>query len=400
MTAPPVKSAILLLTCLITYSTFSQNKLFVGTYTNTLTGITITINEDYTGNYNVFDQNYPVKATLVDSSQLSGIYPYNNQEGSFDIIFDGNTYSVKTESIRLRLIYQPKVQNQVLDVSASKQAIQESEQNEGSKLIISLNPSLRSFPIAGYQFKGPNGWEYQLLENYIHFFQSDDKISAIVILPHDYNDINQIKLLAQTEGIQEDNMLLMPSQQVENYGNNGLLGTFSGWIDGVSAKAAIISLFSPYGGGVTIMAYTQQNQFNSSYIAAAKKIANSVKFTKPVESESLKQWQKKLTNQKLVYYDTGDNSTQKMTYTLYSNGQFLFYNESSYSSSDYDSDFSYAGSKDDSGNWKIKEDHNGIFIDFNYLNGSSSRQYLKMKEGSYSQIFLNGSRYFITSIED
>ncbi|MFK8037138.1 MAG: hypothetical protein AB8B74_02525 [Crocinitomicaceae bacterium] len=393
-----IKPIILLFSCILSHFIFSQNTLFVGTYTNALIGLTISINKDYTGNYTVLDQNYPVKAVLVDESQLRGTYVYNSQEVVFDILLDNNKYSIKTEGIKLRLIYQSNTQNQSPDVSTYKQTIKTPSSNE--KLNISLSSNVQSFPAAGYQFKGLRSWNYQLLENYIHYFQSEDLTSSMIILPHDYTDRNQVKLVAQTEGIQEDDMVLLASEQIIDFGSNGILGAFSGWIDGVNSKAAIISLFSPHGGGVTIMVYTKQSRFNSSYMEAVKKIANSVKFTKPVESELVKQWRKKLSSKKLVYYNTGDNSTEKITYTLYANSQFSFYNSSSYASSDTYNDYSSASTNDDSGNWKIKEDNTGVFIEFKYMNGTSSSQYLKKKENSYSQIFLDGMRYFITEIED
>ncbi len=378
--------------------TFGQNN-FVGTYTNLFVGLNITINSDYTGVYNVLDQTYPVKATLVNNNQLTGNYPYNGQEVSFDIIFDGNRYKIKTEGIELRLVYQPKTQNQTLSESPDM-VNYNSDQNGGERLEVKLNQTLRSFPAGGYQFKGPSGWSHQLVENDIHFFQSKDQMSSMIILPHDYSDINEVKLAAQTEGIQEDNMILMPSGQIENYGSNGLMGTFLGWIDAVNAKACIISLFSPYGGGLTIMTYAQKSKFNSSYIEATKKIASSIKFSKPVESAIAKQWKAKLNNRKLVYYNTGSNSTEKITYTLYDNSQFIYYSSYSYASSDTYNDYSSASQDDDTGNWKIKEDHNGVFIEFKYNNGSISQQYLKMKEGSNAQVLLNGSRYFIRGIDE
>ena len=248
-----IRSLIILLSCLTTSIASAQNQ-FIGTFTNLFTGLTITVNKDYTGTYSVLDQNYPIKASLINDNQLTGSYTYENREITFDILFDGNRYKIKTEGLTLKLIYTPTG-----EASASSSESPATKVPEGQKLTISLNSSPKSFPALGYQFRAPSRWTYQLLDEHIHVYKSGDQMSSIIVLPHDYNDKNEVKLAAQSEGIQEDGMMLFALSQIQDYGANGILGTFSGWIDGVGSKAAVISLFSPYGGGVTMMAYTNKN---------------------------------------------------------------------------------------------------------------------------------------------
>lgn len=377
---------------------FCQHQLFVGNYTNMFTGLTISINEDYSGTYSLLDQNYAVTAELINDNHLSCSYEYEGEEATFLILLDGTRYFIKSEGIKLKLRYEGK--NNL--ASKADTTIKNSAKlsSNSKRLNVQLNKEFLSYPNKGYQFKAPIGWSYQLIENGVHYYQSIDKISSIVILEHAYSDRKQVKAVAESEGIQEENTILFTSEPIKDFGTNGILGTFSGWIEGVNSKAAIVSLFSPHGGGITVMVYSHKKDFNLSYVEIAKKIANAVKFSKPIVSELVTQWENKLINKKIVYYNTGSNSTEKTSYTLYTNKQFLYYSSSSYASSDTYNDYSSASSSDASGTWKIKEDKTGIYIEFQYSNGNVSSQYLTMKEKSNTQIFLNGTRYFIKGIND
>ncbi|SER09794.1 hypothetical protein [Neolewinella agarilytica] len=246
----------------------------------------------------------------------------------------------------------------------------------------------------GYSFKSPAGWIHQDLQNGSHFFGSNTIPGLIAVYPHAYDNREEVRAYAQANGMEEDGMLLAPVGQIENFSTNGISGIFTGWAEGSPIKAAMISLFSPHGGGVSIIVMTSPDKFDASYPALAKSVANSVMLVRPVESQLAQQWRQGLSNKKLTYFNTTSNSTEKRTLMLYENGRFVYGDQSSYSSSDYGSDFSSASQSDDAGQWKILGDGQAIQLQLTYNDGSISQHSLQMKEGTATQILLDGRRYF------
>lgn len=250
----------------------------------------------------------------------------------------------------------------------------------------------------GYSFKGPAGWIHQDLQNGSHFFGSNTIAGLVAVYPHAYDSKEEVKAYVQANGIEEEGMLLTPVGQIENFSTNGLIGTFTGWAEGGAIKAAMVSLFSPHGGGVSIIVLTSPEKFDASYLALAKSVAKSVSLVRPVESQLAQQWRQGLSNKKLTYYNTTSNSTEKRTLILYENGRFVYGDQSSYSSSDYSSDFSSASQGEDGGQWKILGDGQAVQLQITYNDGSISQYSLQMKEGTASQVLIDGSRYFVEDL--
>lgn len=254
----------------------------------------------------------------------------------------------------------------------------------------------------GCSFNAPVGWIHQDLGSGNHLFGSNEIAGVIAVLQHDYNGKEEIKTYAQTQGIDEDGMSLQAIGSLTYFSSNGIKGTFVGWIDGSKAKVAVISLFSPNGGGVSIFAATSPEQFNSSYMTLAEGIANSVKFKRPVESNLVRQWTQGLSNKKLTYYNTTDYAAEKRIYFLYANGQFSYKDESSYSSTDHYTDhsstFSSVSSGKNSGLWKVIGDDHEVQLQLTYSDGSVYNLSLQLKEGTETQVLINGNRYFTSDL--
>jgi len=246
----------------------------------------------------------------------------------------------------------------------------------------------------GYSFKGPAGWIHQDLQNGSHFFGSNTIAGLVAVYPHAYDSKEEAKAYAQANGIEEDGMMLLPMGQIENYSTNGIIGIFTGRAQGSAINAAMISLFSPHGGGVSVLVITSPEKFDDTYPALAMSVANSVSLVRPVESQLAQQWRQGLSNKKLTYYNTTSNSTEKKTLVLYENGWFIYGDQSSYSSRDYGSDFSSASQGEDGGKWKILGDGQAILLQLTYNDGSIGQHSLRMKEGTATQVLLDGKRYF------
>jgi len=246
----------------------------------------------------------------------------------------------------------------------------------------------------GYSFKSPDGWVHQDAQNGSHLFGSNTIPGLIAVFPHAYDNKDEVKAYAQANGIQEDGMSLTPLGKIDYFSSNGIIGTFTGRADGSAVKVAVISLFAPHGGGVSVFAATSPEEFNDSYVVLAKSIANSIKLYRPVESKLVKEWRTGLSNKKLTYYNTTSNMAEKSTLLLYENGWFIYGDESSYSSTDYASTFSSASTSDDGGKWVILGDDHEVQLQLTFNDGSTYLYSLRLKEGSATQVMIDGRRYF------
>lgn len=258
-------------------------------------------------------------------------------------------------------------------------------------------------PSYGYSFTAPVDWIHQDIGNGYHLLGSNAVPGFILIMPHTYSDKTAIKALAQTEGIIDQGISLQAVGAVEYYGKNGISGTFKGITDGELAEAAALCLFSPHGGGILILAMTSPAQFNTTYMQLAEGVAKTVKFSTPVESQLAKTWRQGLTHKKLVYYNTTSTSSEKNTYYLYHNGTFEYAGGISSSSTNYYSDqtvtISSAGTDADAGQWTVVGDEQSVQLYLVYNNGNEALFNLQLKEGTETQILLNGDRYFVQDLE-
>ena len=255
----------------------------------------------------------------------------------------------------------------------------------------------------GYTFKAPIPWKYQNLQNGMHLFGHNEIPGILAVMEHDYDNMQLVASTVTSQGIQEAEMRLTLLGSIEQLKQNAILGTFAGYLDGAEVKATVASLFSPHGGGISVFALTTPDKFNTSYEDLVKTIANTVIFKKPIESALVKQWQSFLSGRKLTYYNTNDSVAEKMIYVLYDNGWFVFLDESFYGSKDEYTDhtywFSSLTTNKNAGQWKIVGNDTNATLQLEYNNGNASTRSLKMKEGSQSQILLNGKRFFTESLK-
>ncbi|MEL7159635.1 MAG: hypothetical protein AAFN92_02665 [Bacteroidota bacterium] len=246
----------------------------------------------------------------------------------------------------------------------------------------------------GYSFAAPAGWVHQDMKNGSHVFGSNSIPGIVAVIHHDYDSKEEVKAYAQINGIQEEGMSLTLLGEIDDFSSNGIIGTFNGTLGGSTVKAAVVSLFSPHGGGVSVFAATAPEAFDDSYLTLVKATANSVQFARLVESNLVRQWKNGLSNKKLTYYNTTSNMAEKSMLFLYENGWFIYADESSYSSTDYSSTFSSASTSENGGKWNVTGDEREVQLQLTFNDGSTYLYPLDLKEGSATQVLINGQRYF------
>jgi hypothetical protein len=130
----------------------------------------------------------------------------------------------------------------------------------------------------GCSFAVPAGWSGQKQGEAIYLTSTSRK-GFIVVQRHNYNSLQQMANEAG-QGIvdQSTNTKLMPASQFQPFGKNGMVAEFAGMAQGQKARTFAVGLLSPQGGGVTIMAATEEASYSSDYSDAVLAIAGSLSF--------------------------------------------------------------------------------------------------------------------------
>ena len=135
-----------------------------------------------------------------------------------------------------------------------------------------------SDPEMGISFSAPAGWNGQKQGGAIYLTSTNHK-GFIVITRHAYKNLQEMANEAG-QGILDESTKtrLMPVSQFQPFGKNGMVAEFSGTAQGQKARTFAIGLISPQGGGVTIMAATEEASYSSDYSDCVLAIAGSLSF--------------------------------------------------------------------------------------------------------------------------
>lgn len=130
----------------------------------------------------------------------------------------------------------------------------------------------------GCSFAIPAGWNGQKQGEAVYLTSTSYK-GFIVIQRHNYNSLQQMANEAG-QGIvdQSTNTKLMPVSQFQPFGKNGMVAEFAGMAQGQKARTFAVGLISPQGGGVTIMAATEEASYSSDYSDVVLALAGSLSF--------------------------------------------------------------------------------------------------------------------------
>ena len=155
-----------------------------------------------------------------------------------------------------------------------------------SKICISIIAILATYQTAlgqTYEIRGleleftvPGGWTGQQ-KNGVYMFSSSNETGMLFIYPNRYSSTMQMEDDAR-HGIIDPS--LGTSIQLESdirYYHDGIGAEFSGSILGYGAKAFVINLLVPQGGGLTIIAATAPQLYSDQFRRYAEDIMQSLK---------------------------------------------------------------------------------------------------------------------------
>ncbi len=249
-------------------------------------------------------------------------------------------------------------------------------------------------PELGFSFTIPDGWQGTKSEKGYLLISKEQK-GFILITLHHYNSIEEIEQNAN-EGINSGTgTTLTLGGKLSRTQNNGVAGTFKGILNGQSTLSYVISLLSPYGGGLSIFAFVDAKNYSDDYQDIVRTISNSVVFTEPQLDNSIAEaWKVTLNNCRLIhrndYNSNEDRKGSKIIIDLCEKGYFNYEDESNISMNNDNDDGYSTGSRIGAGKWKVinRGDHAELQLIFN--NGDV-KDYLLTAEGK--KTFLNGESY-------
>lgn len=385
----------------------AQNNSFNGTFFNTQIGLSISLtgnNGNYTGQYNLQDQAFPITAQTQSEHTLVGSYPYFGNIVPIQLMLIEGSYILITEGVTVPLTFAAVQPDENQLASNRNEIIPVKSPTQGEEIAINIPPSStqtshlkaagRAFadPYAGFRFNIPNDWTGQEVENGSYLIGHTKKAGFILVMPHQYASVNEM-YQESAQGIHEEGIQLTPTSGVQKYGRKGLIANYNGAIQGQMVKAHAIGLLSPHGGGLTMLIAVRNDLYTNDYLTTLQSIANSVTFSKPKTSPVAGQWKNRINGKRLLYMKTANGMSKKITIDLCSSGNFG-YNSNSSGMSGGPTVLTYAGQDGGQGTWKIISRRNAAILVLNYNTGEFA-EYQLANGASNGQIQLDGRRYFV-----
>ena len=234
---------------------------------------------------------------------------------------------------------------------------------------------------SGYSFAVPPDFESQQSEEGFGLVNKEKTI-VIAVKNHNFNTFD--KFLAQSN-LDEDGFSLVG--KIQDYGERGK--TFlvaKQTVQGVLLVDTFV-LFSPFGGGTVIAAFSDKSN-NQKGFQAAMQIAGSLLFAKPQTSPSESLWQKFLTGKHLLYLYTSSGFSERTDIYLCASGEFIYRSDSSSLSSNG----SGATGTNSDGKWQVTPNGGNLLLHFR---SGNVKEYKISRRQTNDEINLNNNRYFV-----
>lgn len=235
----------------------------------------------------------------------------------------------------------------------------------------------------GYSFLLPAGFESQQNEEGFVLTNSA-KTVALVVKNHNFQSFQKF---AEQANLEKDGFSLIGKvQDLDQQGK-----TFRA--SKLTAQGTLITdtfvLFSPFGGGVLVVAFSDAQNADKSFQKALT-VSKTVGFSKPVASAAGNQLQNLFRGKHLLYLYTASGFSERIDIYLCPSGSFIYRTNSSSLSANGSG--ALGGNSD--GNWKISASGNNASLILQFNNGAT-RQYSISARQASNEISLNGNRYFV-----
>jgi hypothetical protein len=255
-----------------------------------------------------------------------------------------------------------------------------------------------SEPGLGFSFTIPQDWQATKGDQG-YILISENLKGFLLIAPHQFNSLEEIEQNA-SQGVNSgtgNTLTLVGNLSLTK--NNGVEGTFKGILNGQASISYVISLLSPYGGGISIFAFTNSADYSDEYKNIVEKISESVKYENRITSSVADDWKHALNNCRLTYlnsYNSGNGNggmQTKIVIDLCEKGYFNYSDESNILMNQGNIDGYSEGNRMGAGEWKILDKGDHAILQLTFNNGDVKDYLLSFED---DKTYLNGERYFRT----
>ncbi len=360
---------------------------FVGNFANEQTGITVTIRtgtNGYAGEFTYQGNTYPLSAVRL-AGLLVGEYELQGKRIAFSIIRQGDSMTIVSEGVELPLTRR----------TAGTPDRTQPQRTETPPTTGSTAGTLLRDPFGQYTCTIPAGWN-STAENGSFVLRLTGSPVTLTITPHNETSIDQT--LAQVASINNPAEKIFISMDGKKLNPTTAFVRLSGTAREQPVNLDLVTVFSPYGGGIVIAANYGNYSAHPSYVTILESIAASARFVKSEVPAAARLWSDRLRGRKLLFLQTDSYSSQRIDIDLYANGSFSYSGSDGFFSQGGVGTGTYAGSNRSSGTWKILMQNGGPVLCLYATSGGSTT--FAIREGaSPTQVLLNGRRYYIRNPE-
>jgi hypothetical protein len=262
-------------------------------------------------------------------------------------------------------------------------------------------------PNLGFRFTAPAGFQVTKSQ-VLYVLTMGDR--DILVAPHKETNMQSLAKTAEEGFIVGEAIQLRPAGQVTMVNQTTLALDLSGTVQGKAARARMLVLMSPNGGGAIILAGGSP-AYTREYAPLTETVARSVQWTQPVAQVAQaapaataggatpvgnSPWAARLSNQKLHYfsrYNSGGGSggyAEHMYMGLCSDGSFFFKGDFSASINVPGANGSVGNRNGNIGRWKVTGQGNNPTLVLTFSDGSQAN-YVLSTDGE--KTFLNNTRW-------
>jgi len=133
----------------------------------------------------------------------------------------------------------------------------------------------------GFSFETPADWSPQRSPETDSYLFGSNTIPGLMILTgHTYQTLQQMVAGSQ-QGIVDGGLQLFPTSQVIQLTQSSVGADFGGTADGVPAKAYVVGVMAPNGGGLLCISVTTTEKFSPVHRESVLGLARSIQFFEP-----------------------------------------------------------------------------------------------------------------------
>ena len=238
----------------------------------------------------------------------------------------------------------------------------------------------------GFSFSVPSKWTKQTADG-SYVLLNSAKTASIVVKPHNYNDFESFvraEINLERDGFTQ-------AGEVRDLGNGGRMFRIFKPNGNKNVIVDTFFMLSAYQGGILIVSLSADEEVANNAYQAASQVANSMQFSRPVQSQQSSNYQTAFAGKKLSFYHTANGYSERRVIYLCPSGSYFSTSESSSLSGLG----SAATSSSDQGTWKVQSSGNSVNLLLTSGRGNGQRNFSVTARQAGNEIGLNGNRYFV-----